>query len=98
MTSTSGTNAQMVEACNMQFTSAKNNSPLRTSAEEIVSSYTFKITCNSTASKISTVSGINGICVKQFSDGSLLPSYEDIDMYSVLENNDVYDKESSSQK
>ncbi len=43
------------------------------------------------------MSGINGICVKQFSDGSLLPSYEDIDKYPVLENNDVHvcDKESS---
>ena len=94
MTSSSEIDAKMVEACKIQFTSSKNESPL-TSAEEIVSSYTFKITKSThktTSSKTSTVSGINGVCVKQFSDGSLLPSYKDINMYPIVKNYDSSDK------
>ncbi len=61
--------------------------------EVVTSSYTFEISHNnkSTPSNntvTTTVSGVNGVAVHQYPDGSLLPHYNDINMFSTVPNYD----------
>ena len=59
--------------------------------EIVTSSYTFRISQSKSNTKssnnkinLTTVSGVNGVAVHQFADGSLLPSYNDIGMFCVV--------------
>ena len=79
------------------MTSSSKNVPVRVISswyrsktnEEIVSTFIFharshKEFDSTTLSENATISGLNGVSVQQYSDGSLLPSYEDISKFTIV--------------